>query len=112
MKIAIMLRAMDQESGFRAYVEGLVDTLLAIDPDDAFLLLYRTSKWFGRFGSRPNAQEVLLRAPNKLIWDQVAVPHRAWKERADIIFNPKFSVPLISPCPVAMGLQEPDWYAY
>lgn len=34
----------------------------------------------------------------------------AWKEGADVIFNPKFSVPLISHCPVAMGLQEPDWW--
>jgi len=112
MKFAIMLRAMDQESGFRAYVEGLVDHMIRLAPEDAFLLLYRTPKWFGRFGASSNVREMLLRAPHKFAWDQVAVPYRAWRERADIIFNPKFSVPLISHCPVAMGLQEPDWYAY
>jgi glycosyltransferase involved in cell wall biosynthesis len=107
MKIAIMMRAMDQDSGFRAYVEGLLDALLRIDKENSYLLLYRTKKWLGRFASFANASEVLLRAPHKLLWDQVAVPYIAWKEGADVIFHPKFSVPLISHCPVAMGLQEP-----
>jgi hypothetical protein len=108
--IAVMLRAMDQDSGFRAYIEGLIDTMLAMDGKNSYLLFYRTPKWFGRFSSRKNAREILLPAPHKFAWDQVAVPYRAWKEGAAIIFNPKFSVPLISSCPVAMGLQEPDWW--
>jgi glycosyltransferase involved in cell wall biosynthesis len=111
MKIAIMLRAMDQDSGFRAYIEGLVENMLVMDSENSYLLFYRTSKWFGRFSSYANVNEVLLSAPHKFLWDQVAVPFRAWKEGADVIFNPKFSVPLISPCPVAMGLQEPVWWA-
>lgn len=110
MKIAVMLRAMDQDSGFRAYIEGLIENMLAIDLENSYLLFYRTKKYFGRFSSFKNAKEVLLSAPHKFLWDQVAVPFRAWKEGADIIFNPKFSVPLVSHCPVAMGLQEPDWW--
>jgi glycosyltransferase involved in cell wall biosynthesis len=112
MKIAIMMRAMDQDSGFRAYTESLIDTMLRIDGDDSYLLLYRTPKWFGRFTSYKNVKEVLLSAPHKLLWDQVAVPYKAWKERADVIFNPKFTVPLISHCPAAMGLAEPVWWAW
>ena len=110
MKIAVMLRAMDQDSGFRAYIEGLIENMLAIDAENSYLLFYRTTKYFGRFSTYKNVKEVLLSAPHKFAWDQVAVPYRAWKEGADVIFNPKFSVPLISHCPVAMGLQEPDWW--
>ena len=110
MKIAVMLRAMDQDSGFRAYIEGLIENMLAIDAENTYLLFYRTKKYFGRFSTYQNVKEVLLWAPHKFVWDQVAVPYRAWKEGADIILNPKFSVPLISHCPVAMGLQEPDWW--
>jgi glycosyltransferase involved in cell wall biosynthesis len=110
MKIAVMLRAMDQDSGFRAYVEGLVENLLAIDRENSYLLYYRTRKYFGRFSGHSNVTEVLLSAPHKFAWDQIAVPYRAWKDGADVVFNPKFSVPLISPCPVTMGLQEPDWW--
>src|SRR5437016_460164 len=112
MKIAIMMRAIDQDSGFHAYVDGLVDALLRIDGENLYLLLHRTPKWLGRFGAFPNAREILLRAPHKFLWDQVAVPYRAWQERADVIFNPKFSVPLVSPCPVVMGLQEPAPWAW
>jgi glycosyltransferase involved in cell wall biosynthesis len=112
MKIAVMMRAMDQDSGFRAYVEGLLDHPLSIDHDNSYLLLYRTPKWLGRFAAFAHVQEVLLRAPHKLVWDQLAVPYKAYKERADLIFNPKFSIPLLSHCPVAMGLQEPAWWAW
>ena len=110
MKLAIMMRSMDQDSGFRAYTEALIDNMLKLDTDDSYLLIYRIPKHFGRFASYPNVKEVLVEAPHKFLWDQVAVPYIALKERADIIFNPKFSVPLLSPIPVAMGLQEPAWW--
>ncbi len=112
MKIVIMMRAMDQDSGFRGYVENLVEKLLEVASDDEFLLFYRTDKWFGRFAHFPNAHEILLRPKTKLLWDQIAVPIQAWREGAHVIFNPKFSIPLISHCPVAMGLQEPAWWVW
>ncbi|MBU1190598.1 MAG: glycosyltransferase family 4 protein [Gammaproteobacteria bacterium] len=112
MKIAIIMRAMDQDSGFRANVEALIDNMVPLDPTVTYLLLYRTSKWLGRFAAYPNVREMLVHAPHKFLWDQIAVPYRAWKEAADVIFNPKFSIPLISHCPVAMGLQEPAWWTW
>lgn len=112
MKVAIMMRAMDQDSGYRAIIEGLVESLLRVGYNDSFLLLYRQQKWMGRFANFKNACEVLASAPHKLMWDQVAVPYWAWKEHADVIFNFKFSVPLISHCPVVMGLHEPAWYVW
>lgn len=107
-----MMRAMDQDSGMKSYVEGLVETMLQIDGRNMYLLFYRSPKSIGRFSSCGNAKEILLKAPHKFLWDQWAVPYRAWKEGADVIFNPKFSVPLISHCPVTMGLQEPVWWAW
>jgi uncharacterized protein (TIRG00374 family) len=112
MRIAIMMRAIDQDSGLRSYVEGLVDEMLRIDGWNQYILLYRTDRSLGRFSGIPNAKERLIRAPHKFLWDQVAVPWVAWRERADVIFNPKFSVPLVSPCPVAMGIQPPDWFSW
>ncbi|MFX0195024.1 MAG: glycosyltransferase family 4 protein [Candidatus Hodarchaeota archaeon] len=86
--------------------------MLKIDQNNSFVLFYRTTKWLGRFSSFQNVKEVLIGAPHKFLWDQVAVPYRAWKEKVDVIFNPKFSVPLISHCPVTMGLQEPAIWAW
>lgn len=112
MKIAIMMRAMDQDSGFHLFLDGLVGSLLELDKDNIYLLLYRTPKYFGRFSSYRNATELLFNAPHKILWDQVAVPFVAWRHKADIIYNPKFSIPFISPCPVVMGVQEPAWWAW
>lgn len=112
MKVAVMMRAMDQDSGFRVIVEGFVEGMLKLDRENTYLLLYRTKKWLGRFSSFDNANELLVWAPHKFIWDQIAVPYIAWKEDTGIIFNPKFSIPLISHCPVVMGLQEPVWWAW
>lgn len=112
MKIAIMMRAMDQDSGHQSIIMGLVENMLREAPEDSFLLLYRTDKFLGRFADYPNVQEKLITAPHKFLWDQVAVPYHAWKAQADVIYNPKFSVPLISHCPVVMGLHEPAWWAW
>jgi glycosyltransferase involved in cell wall biosynthesis len=112
MKIAIMMRSIDQESGFHLYVDGLVNALLNLPDENSYLLLYRTAKYFGRFASYHNATEILLKAPHKMLWDQVSVPYAAWKHKADIIFNPKITVPFLSHCPVSMGLQEPAWWVF
>jgi glycosyltransferase involved in cell wall biosynthesis len=111
MKIAVMMRAMDGRGGLSAFTEGLVETLLQLDEHNLYLLLYKEPKCLGRFSTFRNAKELLIRSRHKLIWDQVLVPLTAWREDADIIFNPKFSIPLLSHCPVAMGLQEPAWWA-
>jgi glycosyltransferase involved in cell wall biosynthesis len=112
MKIAIMMRAMDQDSGHQSITMGLVENMLRIDDNNTYLLLYRTKKFLGRFSKYSNAEEKLITAPHKFLWDQIAVPFHAWKEQADIIYNPKFSIPLISHCPVVMGLHEPAWWAW
>jgi glycosyltransferase involved in cell wall biosynthesis len=109
VKIAIMMRAIDQESAFQSFMENLVESMLRVDGTNRYLLLYRTEKWFGRFANRENAVERLVKVPHKFLWDQFAVPYVCWREKVDVIFNPKFSVPLISHCPVAMGLQEMAW---
>ena len=110
MKIAIMMRAMDQDSGFCTVTQGMIRSMLKLEPTISYLLMYKKRKWLGHFADYPNAKEVLMEVSSKLLWDQVAVPYTAWKERADVLYNPKFSVPLISPCPVTMGLQEPAWF--
>jgi glycosyltransferase involved in cell wall biosynthesis len=112
VNIAIMMRAIDQDSGHSAFIEGMVEHMLRLAPRERFLLLFRTPRWLDRFAGHENATQRLVEAPHKLYWDQVAVPRAAAQLGADVIFNPKFSVPLVSPCPVVMGLQEPAWWAW
>ncbi len=112
MRIAIMMRPMEPNAGFASYIIGLLDALLRFEDEHSYVLLYRKPRFMGRFAWSPKVKEILATAPHKLLWDQVAVPWHAWRERADIIFNPKFSVPFVAHCPVVMGLQEPAQWAW
>lgn len=105
-----MMRAMDKDSGFRALVDGMARAMIQAAPSVGFVLIYQTDKWFGRFKEYPNVTEVLAPLRSALLWDQLAVPWVAWKQKADVTFNTKFFAPLICPCPVTMGLQEPSWF--
>jgi glycosyltransferase involved in cell wall biosynthesis len=52
----------------------------------------------------------VIKAPNKALWDQVAIPYACWKERLDVIFHPKFTVPLLAPCKAVMVVHGADWF--
>jgi glycosyltransferase involved in cell wall biosynthesis len=110
MKIAVAMRPMDSQGGFRTLTYSWVRALLEQDESVSYLLLYRTPTYVGQFAKYSNAKEVLAPSRSLFLWDQVVMPYHAWKERADVIFHPKFFVPLISHCPVTMGLQEPSWF--
>jgi glycosyltransferase involved in cell wall biosynthesis len=113
MRLAVMMRAIDQGGGLHIYTRRLVESMLAAASRHHFLLYFRTDEWLGQFSDRPNATARVVRAPHKLLWDQVAVPWRAWRDdRADVIFNPKFSVPLLALGKVAMSLREPTWWVW
>jgi len=110
MKVAIMMRTMDKDSGFRAMTGSMTAAMVRQAPEVSYLLIYKTPKWLGEFAAFPNVKEVLVEMKSNFLWDQVAVPKVAWRERADVIYNTKFFVPFLSPCPVTMGVQEPSWF--
>lgn len=113
MNIAVMMRPIDQEnSGHHHYLKGVLEQLLNFDDDNTYILLYRSPKWYGLFSNYSKSKEILIKSSNKFVYDQIAAPLAAKKERVDIILHTKFSVPLISHCPVAMGLCEPAWYVW
>ena len=57
-----------------------------------------------------NAREHLLPSRSKLVWDQLLVPLAAHRLNVDLLFNPKFSLPLLSATPGVFVLQSCDWY--
>jgi len=64
----------------------------------------------GRYSRFKNAKEVVLKAPSKLLWDQVTVPRFVRARRVDLLFNPKASVPLGAPCKTVLVLHGADWF--
>jgi glycosyltransferase involved in cell wall biosynthesis len=109
--IGIMGRLLDQDDGLGVYSLYLLKEMFAQDRQTRYLIFLSSPKSKDLFKDLPNVQMCILRAPSKLLWDQVAVPLAARRLGAELIFNPKFSVPLLTRLPCVFVQQGSDWYA-
>src|SRR5947209_8059052 len=96
MRIAIMLRTLEEEQGIGIYSRNLASHLLEVDHDNQYVFLYVNPERLGSFGHHANLTEVVLPLKNKFLWDQVTVPRFARKNGVDIIFSTKYAVPLFT----------------
>jgi glycosyltransferase involved in cell wall biosynthesis len=128
MKIGVMLRAIDEEQGIGIYTQNLMDHLLPLDKKNEYVLFYQNPKFLGRYARYEHVREKLLEtrlsppiggtppslylSAHKVIWDQVKIPIEAKREGVDLIFNPKFSVPLSMKCRTIMVLHGSEWFVY
>jgi glycosyltransferase involved in cell wall biosynthesis len=109
MRIAVMLRSIDEKGGVGVYTRNIVTELLRLDRKNEYVLLYRSRDNLGLFAAHANVKERWLKGANKAFWDQVAVPLACRQERADLVFHPKFTVPLLAPCKTVMVVHGADW---
>lgn len=110
MRIGIMLRALDEKGGISVYSQNIVKELLAMDEENHYVLFYRNEDHLGRFAHYPQVTEKVIRGGNKVYWDQIAIPLACWREKIDVLFHPKFTAPLLAPCPVVMVVHGADWF--
>jgi len=109
IRIGLMLRSLDERGGIGVYTRYLTQELLARDRRNHYCLFYRSPSNLGRFSDRDNVTERVVRAPNVFLWDQAAIPYACWREKVDIVFHPKFTVPLLAPAKTGMVLHGADW---
>jgi glycosyltransferase involved in cell wall biosynthesis len=76
------------------------------------VLLFANGAQTGRYAHHPNVREVVLRAPGKLLWDQVAAPLAALRLRLDVLFHHKFSIPVIAPCPTVVQQRGTEYWSF
>jgi hypothetical protein len=81
MKIAIMGRTLDDDYGAGIANRSLIDKIIDVDRGTEYVVFYGTMTHFGRYKSYLHVREVLLRAPNKPIWDQILAPDFTWKQK-------------------------------
>jgi len=116
LRIGLMLRGIREVDGVGVYARQLCDALFEVDRVNQYVLFYMSEEQAGRYTNVPNATERVVRAPSKLAWDQVAVPLAARRERLDVLFHHKFSIPLLAPCPTVVQQRctaywtNPEWY--
>jgi glycosyltransferase involved in cell wall biosynthesis len=111
MRIGVMLRHYDQHmGGVRVYTQKLLQALLQLQSGHQFVLLYRNPALVGTHAADPQVEEVVLPARSFLGWDQVAVPAAVRRHGIDLLFNPKYSIPLRARCPSVWVCHGLDWY--
>ncbi len=110
MRIGMMLRSVDEKGGIGVYARNVTKELLNIDRTNQYILFYRHVSNLGRFAYYNNVTEHVVKAPNKALWDQISVPFACWKEKVDVVFHPKFTVPLLAPCKAIMVVHGASWF--
>jgi glycosyltransferase involved in cell wall biosynthesis len=107
-----MLRAIDDIDGQGIYIRKLCNALFEIDTQNEYVAFYSHAGQAGRYSDRANVREVVVPGGNKLLWDQVLVPLRAGRERLDVLFHHKFSIPLVSPCPTVVQQRGTEYWSH
>jgi glycosyltransferase involved in cell wall biosynthesis len=110
MRIGIMLRSLDEKGGIGVYSRYLTEELLNLDRKNHYVLFYRDPSHLGRYAHYESVTERVVRGSNNGFWDQVAIPYAAWKADLDVLFHPKFTVPLLAPCKTVMVLHGAGWF--
>jgi glycosyltransferase involved in cell wall biosynthesis len=111
MRIGIMLRHYDQHGGgVRVYTHQMLRALLALNSPHEFVFLYKNPQLVGTYGNDARVTEVALPGQNIFWWDQVAVPRAIVRHGIEVLYNPKYSLPLRASCPTAWVCHGLDWY--
>jgi glycosyltransferase involved in cell wall biosynthesis len=111
VRIGVMLRHYDQHSGgVKVYTQRVLRALLDLQSQHEFVLLYRNPALVGTYRGQQGVEEVALPARSVFSWDQVSVPAAVRRHGIDLLYNPKYSIPLRAPCPAVWVCHGLDWY--
>lgn len=112
LRIGLMLRGIDEYDGAGVYMRELLDALLKIDTANHYVLFLSKEGQGDRYARLPNVRAVVVRAPGKLLWDQIGVPAAARREHLDVLFHHKFSIPVIAPCPTVVQQRGTEYWTF
>ena len=110
VRIGTMLRAIDGKGGIGIYCQNLMDHLLEMDRRNQYILYYAKPDCVGRYGRYDHVEERYLKAPNKAVWDQLVVPWQVRRDRIEVLFHTKFTLPLFTSCRTVMAIHGASWF--
>ena len=110
MRIGVMLRHYDQHGGgVRVYTRALLDYLIKQPGGHEFVLFFRDPALLGTYRA-PHVEEVCVNGGNVFSWDQIGLPRALRRHGVDVLFNPKYSLPLSGSYPAVWVCHGLDWY--
>lgn len=111
MRIGVMLRHYDQHGGgVKVYTRQILSALLDLPAQHEFVFIYSSASRIGTYKSHPRVREIAVPGRSVLWWDQVGVPAAVRKHGIEVLYNPKYSIPLLVGCPTAWVCHGLDWY--
>jgi glycosyltransferase involved in cell wall biosynthesis len=110
MRIGLMLRAFSEKGGVGVYTRNIARHLVETDDNNEYFFYYSSAEFIGSFADCANVTERAVSIGSKVLWDQVAMPYWFRKDRLDVIFHPKFTVPLLCGSRSVMVLHGAGWF--
>ena len=111
MRIGIMFRHCDQHGGgVKVYTHALLRHFLRVAGSHEFVFFYKSPSSASDFRGERRVQEVVVPSRSAFLWDQVHLPRAVRGLGIDVLFNPKYSIPLAVECPTAWVCHGLDWY--
>lgn len=109
--IGVMGRVLDQQvDGLGLFARHLLQHLVSLDTGSRYVIFLASAAAAGLFAGQRNVEVQVLASRSRLLWDQMLVPRAARSAGVDLLFNPKFSLPLFCRIPGIFILQSSDWY--
>lgn len=110
MRIGIMLRAYEERGGVGVYARNVTRHLLELDTEHEFYLYFCNRDSMDAYREFTRAHPRFVAQSSKLVWDQVRMPQMFRRDRLDVLFHPKFTVPFQCAGRSAMVLHGAGWF--
>jgi glycosyltransferase involved in cell wall biosynthesis len=110
MRIGIMLRSYEEKGGVGIYARNVTRHLLRHAGEHELFLYFRNPDSVGAYEEFPNANARCVSGGTKFLWDQVQMPRWFRRDRLDVLFHPKFTVPLLCARRSVMVLHGAGWF--
>ncbi|MFN2431248.1 MAG: glycosyltransferase family 4 protein [Gemmatimonadota bacterium] len=111
LRIGVLARTLSQRYGVGVYAENFLRALAGLGSEHEVVVFLRAPAG-GRLPEGGKLRPVVVGAPSKALWDQAAAPRAARRERVDFLFNTKFTLPLVAPCPTGMCLHGSMYFVH
>ncbi len=102
--------------GVGRYLDAVLPAMAARDRADLVVVVQRRDERTMRSlvpgATLLVAPAAIDRRPVRLIWEQVALPRIAARERADVVLSPHYTVPLLSRVPVVATLHDATFFSH
>lgn len=90
--------------GTEIYLRSLLQALADIDTENEYLIWTNRETDASLVPASQNFQALPLSVaarnrPARILWEQTMLPLQAARHKLDVLFNPGFTAPLLSPCP-------------